>query len=248
MEFEAIITGKRLKHAVSVLQRVDDEPIFSVRDDLVVSRVVDPANSMMAQVSIGEYSGDHIDAEEAHRVGVDLDKLKSILRRASVKDYIHIYADDDVWSFTRGIHNRSLRLVDIERLRRCPPWLELQHTAIVQVTGQEFRNIMSEAADVGEHIKFCGTSEGMKFDTTQDKKDEDTYTASLSENRVEFYPNSQGSATALYTLDYLQDIAMDMKASDAVTIEFADDLPCEIQYTRDAVDVKFMLAPRIESD
>lgn len=248
MDFEAIITAKRLKHAVSVLQRVNDESVFKVADNLFVSRVVDPGNSIMVQVTIGEYAGDYCIAPDAHRVGIDLDKMTSILKRATMTDNIHIYEDEKVWSFTRGIHNRSLHLVDIARMRKCQPWYKVSPTTIIRVTGKEFKDIMSEAEDVSEHMEFQASSAGMVFDTTRGEKDEETYTARLSENRVEFCQNSQGGAKAWYSLDYLQDIAVDMKASDAVTIEFADDLPCVIKYTRDAVDVQIMLAPRIESD
>lgn len=245
MKFEAIISGKRLKHAVSVLRKVNDELIFSVRDNRITSLVVDPANTIMVQVDIKDDAGDYCTAPEPHRVGVDLDTMMSILKRAAMTDSIHIYEDENVWSFTRGIHNRKLKHLDIARLWKCQPWHEVSPSVCVHVTGTEFKDIMFEAAAVSQHIAFGASGAGMKFSTAQNEKDEEPYTARLSEDRVEFYPDGPAVAVALYSLDYLQDVAAGMRAKDAVTIKFASDLPCEIKYTRDAVDVQIVLAPRI---
>ena len=67
-EFEASIKASRLKHAVSVLHRVNDESIFEVCDNEITSRVVNAANAAMVEVTISYDGTDDITAPEARQI------------------------------------------------------------------------------------------------------------------------------------------------------------------------------------
>lgn len=246
-EFEAMIDTKVLKHAITVLRRVNDEAVFEINENGLMCRLVDVANSQMAQVKL---FGDAWDLNtyvgEPQKVGINLNKIGGFLNRATVKDTIHITGVEDRWYFTRGIHQRSTKLLDLEKIRKTPTRPELSHTVKVTLSGREFKEIIAEVADIGEVLQITARSGGISFDTY--RVDEDTYHGKLDAGRLEMRMGVH-EAQVLYSLDYLHyRIAVDMKAADEVTLRFADTMPCEIEYIRDGCEVSHTLAPRIESD
>lgn len=250
-EFEASIKASRLKHAVSVLHRVYDESIFKVCDNEIISRIVDASNAVMVEVIISYDGTDDITAPEAHQVGIDLDKMTSIIKRASAKEDISISEfAGDTWFFKRGIHQRSIRLLDPKKLRKLPDKLNLIHTAAIRLSGKEFKDIMAESGELGSNwIRFSAPFDAtVRFQTESNDMTPDTYTATLPADRFESQPTGSEVITCLYTLEFLQDIAVDMRATDEVLVQFSTDMPCEIGYTRDGVEIGYVVAPRIESD
>ena len=123
---------------------------------------------------------------------------------------------------------------------------ELSHTATVTMSGKEFKEIIAEAGAAGEAHRVTVRSEGVVFDAEQLKNDV-PYCGKLDAGRFEMRMGVHG-VQAVYSIDYLPDIATDMRVADDVTLKFASDMPCEIMYARDGVAVRHILAPRIESD
>ena len=235
----ATILASRLKHAIKVLRRVNDEVILNIENGKITSRVVDPANAAIVWVDISTPAA----VIEPHTVGIDLEYAAGFILRASAKDDIVIKADDlETWQMTRGIHQRTVRLLDPERVRKCPPMPKLPYTATIRMSGKTFKEIIAEAAGVDDHIVVRATAEAMTIEAVSKNTNGDRYKATLLE------PVFKSDATGIYALEYLQDIATDMIAKDDVMFTFSTDNPCEIEYERDGVKIAFMLAPRIESD
>ena len=248
-EFEATIEAKKLKHAISVLRRVHDESIFKVGNREITSKVVDPANTIMVQATIACGKVDF--APEPHTVGIDLDKMVSILKRATAKDIISISEfADDTWFITRGIHRRSMRLLEPTHLRKYPNRPKMTHASSIRLSGKEFKDIIGEAGELDSNqILLTASGEfGLIFQTESNEMNPDIYTATLPADRFELRPDNTEATKCLYTLEYLQDTAKDMRSSDEVLVSFGRDLPCEIEYTRDDVTIWCIMAPRIESD
>ena len=110
------------------------------------------------------------------------------------------------------------------------------------MSGKTFKEIITEAAGVDDHIVVRATAEAMTIEAVSKNMNGDRYKATLLELIF------KSETTCIYTLEYLQDLATDMIAKDDVMFMFSTDNPCEIEYERDGVKVAFMLAPYIESD
>ena len=100
-------------------------------------------------------------------------------------------------------------------------------------------------ADNGDYVLIHAAPGSMIIEAQSKDVVPDTYTCKLSADRCE---QIESEAETIYSLDYLSDIAADMKATDEVIFRFAANLPCEIGYARDGVEIAFILAPRIESE
>lgn len=243
-EFEAQIEAGKLKHAINVLRRMYDEAIFEINDGGMTCKLVDAANAEMVQVTLSRTTFDLYDATDM-RIGVDLDMLAGkVLKRATAKDTISISGDENVWHVTRGIHQKSMRLLEPKRLRKAQKTPVLSHTASMQFTGKEFKEIVAEASDISDHIAIYASQAGLLIGAISADKKPDTYKCTLPSERFEMFTKD---ASSLYSLEYLQDIAADMRGSDDVLLQLSEDRPCKIEYERDGVAVWFMVAPRTES-
>jgi DNA polymerase III sliding clamp (beta) subunit (PCNA family) len=248
MEFKATIEAKKLKHAISVLRRIKVEAIFNITLDGLTCRLVDAANSQINEIVMSGDAFDYHRIDEPHKVGVNLNKVASIITRATTKDTIVISADStESWQFERGIHHHALSLRPIEELRKAPETPELSHAATVTMSGKEFKEIVAEAGAAGEALRVTvRSSEGVIFDAEQ-LMDDVPYRGKLDAGRLKIRADVF-DVQAVYSIDYLQDIAIDMQVADEIILKFATDMPCEIAYARDGVKVRHILAPRIESD
>ena len=244
--FEAQIQAGKLKHAASVLRRVNDEAMFEITDDMLMCRLTDSGNVAMAHITLPRAAFDFYAADDM-RIGVDLDRLAGkILKKATAKDVISMSGDAEVWQFTRGIHQKTMSLLDPEKLRRAISVLDLSHAAEVRLPGKTFKDIVAEAADYSDHVLIHATSDVMTIEAESKDMKSERYECTLPADQ--YYEMFERDTSCLYTLEYLQDIAVDMKAKDNVLFKFATGMPCEISYERDDVAVRFILAPRIESD
>jgi len=241
---KAQIDAKKLKHAVSVMRRVDDEGIFEIGANGMSCQSVNTTNTRMGQVTIPSSTFDSYTANEM-RIGVDLDKLAGkVLKRASAKDIINISGDADAWQFMRGIHLKTMSLLNPEKLRKMPGRFKLPHTVSIKLPGKTFKEIVAEAADVSDHVLIRASPDALTIEAESNDMNPDMYQCLLPE--AQYYERFESDAQCQYATDCLHDIAADMMATDDVCFRFTTDIPCEIMYERDGVDVWFVLAPRIE--
>lgn len=252
MVFEADVKASALKHAITVLQRVNDEGIMQIDGDGMMCRIADAANASMIQVTLpyGTFES-YISGDATQNSGLDLDILASWMKRATAKDTIHIDGSGgDRWYLTRGIHQRGMALLKVDKMRKTPGMPELSHTVTIALSGKEFKEIVAEAEDLSKvkAIMFYATAEEVVFSAESEHVRPETYRCQLTPDRFELCPNTEPNTRCIYTLSYLHDVAIDMKLTDAVRLKFGTDLPCKVEYERDGVKVVFILAPRIESD
>lgn len=246
MDLEATISAKPLKHAINVLCRVRAEAAFEIGQNELICRLADPENALITQVTMPSDVFDLFSAGSVRWIGVNLKRMASALSRASVKDDIHISGADDALYFTRGIHQRKLTSLDLAHIPEALPLPELTHSVRMSLSGKEFREIVAEANGVvAEALRITARFEGgVVFDAVS--IGEDGYRGELDAGRLTVQTGID-TVQAMYSLDYLLDIAVDTRATDAVSWCFGVDMPCEIRYERDGVEILYMLAPRIES-
>lgn len=244
MDLEAMIDAKMLKHAVAVLRRVGAEAVVEVNGTGIECRLVDDANAQITQVVLPSDVFDLFSVGSARRLGVNLTKVHKVLQRATMKDSTHITGAEDALYFTRGMHQKSVKLVDAVEIRKPPQIPELSLTATISLSGREFKEIVAEAEDVGEALHITVTPHEIVFEASWDPRE--AYRGVLDAGRLVLRSGVK-SAHAVYTLTWLRNITTDMKSADEVMWQFATDMPCDIQYSRDGVSVRHILAPRIES-
>jgi hypothetical protein len=242
MTFKATVEARKIKHFVDVLQRLDCEAIFHIGAHGITCDLVSVDNTSMRSVKIGSADLIACVAETQQHIGVDLDKLKKSLSRASKRDIIHFTVEDDALCINRGIHMRNIPLLNPEKIRNAPTEHELHLTAAFEVSGRELKDIIAEASDVDGRVYVTVEKDEVYIEATSKHVVPETYRATLqTKDRVNV------AVEAIYQLDYLEDIAKDVAMSDKVVFEFASDHPCSISYSRGGVSVVAILASQVPS-
>src|SRR5512136_1095712 len=111
--FEAKLKADVLKELVDVVSTLVDEAKLNVGKDSVTVKAVDPAHVAMVDLSLDRGAFESFKAEETE-LGLDMDKMKEILRLAKAGEGISIAHDEDKNRLvvTVGNTTRRMSLVD----------------------------------------------------------------------------------------------------------------------------------------
>ena len=111
--FKAKIKSEVLKEIVDVISALVDEAKFNIKGDGLSLRAVDPAHVAMLDVSLQKKAFDEYKAKECE-LGIDIDKLKEVLKLGGPGDIFNIEHDDDKNRLILDVGNitRRMALVD----------------------------------------------------------------------------------------------------------------------------------------
>lgn len=196
---------------------------------------IDPANvalvsfKMPASMFSAFEAGDEV-------LGVSLDALKNVLKRASGalvmqtdENNLKIESQDK----TRKVF--SLALINIEQEEKTMPMLDF--SCNVQMDADDFAEAIADCAIITEACSFR-INEG-KF--VVEAKGLNSVKSEFSTAIV------AGIGRSKYSLEYLQKFVRASKLTTRVSVSFSDDYPLKLEF-KDNWELAFILAPRVESE
>lgn len=184
---------------------------------------------------------------EDARIGINLQNLLQILRRAGEDDSLSIKLADGKLELTlKGISTRKfvLPLIDISR-EETPPIDKLDFSASLVVSSEILSSGIEDAELITDSIIFT-----VRKDQLTMKGESDTSFTQLDLMMGEggFRIMDIGEPVrARYSLDYLKKIIKAKKLSAEAKISMANDYPMKIQFEAPGkLQLGFILAPRVE--
>ena len=210
---------------------------------------MDPANVAMVVFKLLSSNFTEYDVKKDTEIGINLNNLKQVLRRASPKDMLTLELDDDnrlkITLKSSTTRTFNLPTIELEEKEQKVPDLKFP------VTIKTYSSILNEAiADVdvvGESVAFIAEPKKFTLQAEGDlnqakieiKEDESTKVVTSGEEKIR----------AKYSIEYLKKMINGSKISDEVLIQFNKDYPLKLEYkTVDKVILSFILAPRVEND
>lgn len=244
--FKAEIKSDVLKGIVYIVSTLVDEVKFSIRPDSVGLKAIDPAHVAMIEVNVSSKAFVSYFADESE-IGLDLDKVKSVLKLAGPNDNIIMEHDPDQGRLTFKIGNitRSMSLVDTGSMSD-PKVPAIDLSAEVQVGIDQLQRGIRAAESISDHISLAADPEGFELSC---KGDTDSATLRIPASDL-MGLRSEGRAFSLYPLDYFSNIVKVIPAGTAVAIQLDNDYPVKLLFNLAEGEASFVyfLAPRIESD
>ena len=248
-QFEAAIEANRLQQIIEAVHAVVDECRVHLDTDGLIIRAVDPANVAMVDehVSAEAFEGYDTDCGE---IGIDLDRLSEVVGIADDGDDLVQF---DLDAKTRKLDVQvnaveyTLALIDPEAIRMEPDIPELDLPASFSIAQADFKRAIRAADMVSDHIWFridadeacfIAGAEGDTDDVELEVDGEDLENADLHE------------ADSLFSLDYLKDLRKPIPKDTAVDVQLGKEFPVVLGFelADGAIDVTYMLAPRIQGD
>jgi proliferating cell nuclear antigen len=244
--FKAKVKAEVLKTVLDAVSTLVDEAKIQVTADGISLKAVDPAHVAMVDLSIGkkafqEFKGSDMD------LGVDLDKLKDILKLAGSQDLIDIEYKEDAHRlvFRIGHITRRMALVDTANLGD-PKVPNLNLPNQVTVLADELQKGIKASEAVSDHIAL--EAHGKTFKLIAEGDTDQAHLELHDGDLIKI--QAPDKSRSLFSLDYFSNMSKVAKGTDAVTLHLGSDYPVKIEFdiADGAGHITYLLAPRIESE
>ena len=202
---------------------------------------IDPANVSMVHFRIPKSAFTIYEASQ-ESLGVNLENLKKILKRCSLKSSLILETKENCLEIR--IEDRikrifNLNLIEIEAEdKELPSW---EFSSVVELESQDFIESIEDCSVVSDACSFI-VKEG-KF-VIEAKE--------LNSARSEFSSDEASikaeDCSARYSLEYLQKFAKGSKLFSKTILNFAQDHPLKIDLKKEDLNLSFILAPRKETE
>ncbi|HYM39685.1 MAG TPA: proliferating cell nuclear antigen (pcna) [Thermoplasmata archaeon] len=244
--FEAKLKAEVLKELVDVVSTLVDEAKLNVGKDSVTVKAVDPAHVAMVDLSLDRGAFESYKAEEAE-LGLDMDKMKEILRLAKAGEAISIAHDEDKNRLVVTVGNTTRRMSLVDTAGMSDPKVpSLNLPAKVVVRTDELRQAIRASESVSDHIALKASPEGFEVVS---EGDTDTVSHMVPKDLLEEL-QAKDAVRSLFPLDYFSNMVKAISTAPTVALYLGTDYPVRMEFkiASGKGEVKYLLAPRIESD
>ncbi len=242
--FEAKVKSEVLKETVAVISTLINEAKFKITGEGIKVMAVDGSHIAMIDLTLKSTAFEEFRADEMD-LGMDLEKLKTVLRNAKSDDIIEIKynAERNILEFKMEDIEMTMALLDCSNMSE-PRVPDLDHKAKVVVAKNLMERGLKAASDVGTYVEFTVTPEEM---TIRTEGESDTMTMHLHKEKLDEIVCEE-NASSKYSLEYIISIIKSM-SSDAVTIQLSSDYPVKLEFDVAKGNGKalYMLAPRVDN-
>lgn len=242
--FKATIKADVMKSLVNVVSPITDEIKLTIKPNEVNLVAVDPSHVCMIELVLNKGAFESYEANETE-IGVDLDKIKSILKLSSAGEVITVSQDEEHKKLVFGIGNitRHMSLVDISAMST-PKIPVLNLTSHVEILASELQRGIKASDDISDHVIFIADKNSFEL-----LCEGDTDSASLKLDDSSISINVDKKIRSMFPLDYLGLMIKALPSDVLLKLELDTDFPVRMTFklVDDNAKVTYLLAPRIES-
>jgi len=207
---------------------------------------IDPSNAAMVLMKIPASAFSQFEVEKDEELGLNLEDLKQVLKRAVSSQAIVIEKKDNLLNLriqdaVKRSFNLSLIHIDAED-KNIP---DLSFNTQIDVSSSTFSEIINDAAIVSDSCSFVANETSFVIEAK----------GTLNSTRTEFSSDEVKIATnqeskAKYSLDYLVKFMKATRLSDKIVLRFSTNYPARFDFKNqnNLLELSFILAPRFEEE
>ena len=244
--FKAKVRPEVLKEVVDVVSTLVEEAKLTASKKGISIKVVDPAHVAMIDLSLSKGGFEEFKADDVE-LGVDIDKVKEVLRLAKPGDMISIEHDEDRSRLVFKVGNitRRMSLVDTAGMSD-PKVPNLNLPVKVTVKTDEIKQGIRASESVSDHIALVASPDGFEMIS---EGDTDSVNLKLGKELLEEL-DCKEEIRSLFPLDYFSNIIKTIGTAGVVTMHMGSDYPVKLEFSiaTEKGEVTYLLAPRIESE
>ncbi len=243
------IDARVWRYAMNAIGKIIDEAAFRFTEDGLKLRAIDASRIVMVDFTMNRESFDEYEVSKEEVVGVNMEDLVKILRRAVKEDQLELEtleAGRLAVSFI-GKGRRTFIIPSLETLAEELPELNIPFTVHVKMLPSVFRDVVKELEPISDAIEFIVKKDERKIiaKASGDIVEAEIELTEESGALIEF--NAEEDARAIYTIDYLSDISAAAQAANELILELASAVPCKLEYILPQEGrLVFYVAPRVE--
>lgn len=244
--FKAEIKADTLKSIVNVISTLVDEVKFTIDGEGISLKAVDPAHVAMIEVDVKKGAFESYAAEPTE-IGLDLDKVKEVLKLATSGDIISMEQDESHGRLVFKVGNitRRMNLVDTSSMSD-PKVPQLSLSANIDVAVSELQKGLKAAETISDHIALIADEETFELSS---EGDTDMASLKLDKSKLQSI-EAKSRVCSLFPLDYFSNLVKAVPSDTVIRVELDNDYPVKLIFNLAGENgtVKYLLAPRIESD
>jgi proliferating cell nuclear antigen len=229
---------KSLTDVIGIISELVTEVRIKINKEGLSIVAIDPANVSLVSFILPSTSFSEFDVTEQEVVCVNLENLKSILKRYKSGNLIMKTSEDkliiEIESKTKRIF--EIALIDINEEEKAVPPLEFN--VEIEMNNDDFYEAIEDCKVVGDVCDFLAKNENFIIEA----KGLHSAKSEFSNQEIKI----KGEGKARYSLEYLQKFIKSCKISDKVLINFSDDYPLKLEFVAKNFNLVFILAPRTE--
>ncbi len=237
------------RYAISAISKIVDEAAYRFREEGIRLKAIDPSRIVLVDFTIPRDALTEYEIEKEEIVGVNMEDLAKILRRAVKGDELELKtleAGRLAVSFI-GRGSRTFIIPSLEVGAEELPELNVQFTVKAKFSPSTFRDLVKELEPVGDAIEFTAIKDEQKIiaKSTSDIAEVEIEASIENGALLEFEASEDGKA--IYSIDYLSDIVAASQAAEELVFEYGTGIPCKIEYILPyGGKLAFYVAPRVE--
>ncbi|MFB6265880.1 MAG: hypothetical protein ABEI07_02235, partial [Candidatus Nanohaloarchaea archaeon] len=183
------------------------------------------------------------------KVGVNIEDLYSIVRRAGSSDSVTLELDEEESNLNVRIQNGSERSFSLALLNLgeedIPSTDDLDFSVSADVTTSVLEDAVGDASVVGDAVTVRASPESLVLQAEGDNSDVETTIQEGSEGLMEL--DAEQEVQSMFSLDYLNKMMKAKKLSDSLRVKLGDDFPMRLEFqVPEKLHLSYILAPRIE--
>ncbi len=245
--FKAVISDvELLRNVFSTIGEIVDEVVLKVNKDGISLRAADRAMVAAVDLKLSSKAFDSFEVDEPLNLGINLENLISVLKRASAKDKITLNLKDS--QLEVKLENSSKRrfvlpLLEITQ-EELPQIEQLEFQTRAEVNGEVLESGIEDADIISDAVLFKATPSAFILKAEGDVTQSELTLEKENEGLISLEASEE--ITARYPLDYLKKMIKARKISDVIKIEFGKDFPLKLTFQAgDKCTLSFVLAPRV---
>ncbi len=228
---------------IGIISDLVTEVKLKINKDGVNLVAVDPASVAMCYFNLPADLFSVYEVEKDEVLGLNLDNLKSVLRRCGLGSKLILEKGEDP-ILKLSIQDKvkrefSLALIDVEGEEKDMP--EWDFDSVIKMDSDAFVDIIEDCRVVSDACTFI--AEPNRF--IVEAKGLHSARAEFSSDEVEIH---SGNSSARFSLEYLSKFVKGAKVSNKAVLNFSDNHPMRINFPTGNVMLSFVLAPRVEQD
>lgn len=244
--FKAKIKAEVLKEVVDVISALVDEAKFNIKPDGINLRAVDPAHVAMLDMSLDKKAFEEYKAKECE-LGIDIDKVKDVLKLAGPGDSFNLEHDEDKNRLILDVGNITRRMALVDTAGMSDPKVpNLNLPAKLMIDTNELRRGLRAAEAVSDHVALIVSPDSFEMVS---EGDTDSVNLKLPKALLKEL-DCKENQKSLFSLDYFSTMVKAIGSTSEVTLYIGTDYPINLEFDIAGGNghVKFLLAPRIESE
>jgi len=243
--FVAELKSDVLKGIVNIISTLIDEVKFTITSEGMTLKAVDAAHVAMIEMNLTKGAFESFSAEDTE-IGLDLEKVKGVLKLAGSGETIRMEQDDATGKLVFKVGNitRRMSLIDTTGMND-PKVPQLNLTATITVPIEELQKRVRAVESISDHITLKA---GPEFFELSCEGDTDSVSLRLDPSSAKISTDSD--VCSMFPPDYLANIIKAIPSGTQVDIELDNDYPMKLVFALadGAAKVDYLLAPRIESE